>query len=74
MYIDDSLSLEPHPEQRQNVLIHPKEPTKTNKQTNEEGQSDWCYSSAARFLIATFNETRSFRFGYNPYEIFPFRI
>ena len=44
--IDDSLSLEPHPEQRQNVLIHPKEPTKTNKQTNEEGQSDWCYSSA----------------------------
>ena len=44
--IDDSLSLEPHPEQRKNVLIHPKEPTKTNKQTNEEGQSDWCYSSA----------------------------
>ena len=30
--------------------------------------------TAARFLIATFNETKSFRFGYNRYEIFPFRI
>ena len=31
-------------------------------------------STAARFLIATFNETKSFCFGYNRYEIFPFRI
>ena len=30
--------------------------------------------AAARFLIATFNETQSFRFGYKRYEIFPFRI
>ena len=30
--------------------------------------------NAARFLIATFNETQSFRFGYKRYEIFPFRI
>ena len=32
------------------------------------------HCTAARFLIATFNETQSFRFGYNLYEIFPFRI
>ena len=30
--------------------------------------------NAGRFLIATFNETKSFRFGYKRYEIFPFRI
>ena len=31
-------------------------------------------STAARFLIATFNESKSFRFGYNQYKIFPFPI